>query len=97
MATQEVQRTTVVVANPHGLHMRPAAAFARRAAAFRSAIRVANGGRVADGKSPLDLMMLVALPGAELTLETEGDDAALALETLAALLGSAGEEFDDAP
>jgi len=51
-----------------------------------------NGDRRADGKSSLDLILLVALPGAELVLEVDGDDAADAIGPLADLLGSPGED-----
>ena len=84
-------RRTVVVANPNGLHMRPATAFARAARAFRAAVTVWNGDRRADGKSSLDLLLLTALPGAELVLEAEGDDAAAALDQLADVLADPGD------
>jgi phosphotransferase system HPr (HPr) family protein len=84
-------RKTVVVANPHGLHMRPAAAFANKAKQFSCRVTVWNGPNKADGKSSLDLILLVALPGAELTLEVDGADACAAAEALADVLGSAGD------
>ena len=84
-------RRTVVVANPHGLHMRPATAFATFARKFTSRVQVCNGANRADGKSSLDLILLVALPGAELTLEVDGPDAAKALDSLAELLASPGD------
>ena len=84
-------RRSVVVANPNGLHMRPATAFAQAARAFRSAVTVWNGDRRADGKSSLDLLLLTALPGAELVLEADGDDAAAALDRLAGILTDPGE------
>jgi len=82
-------RTTVVVANPNGLHMRPATAFAQAARTYRAAVTVYNGDRRADGKSSLDLILLIAESGAQLVLELDGDDAAIALEPLAALLAAA--------
>ena len=85
-------RRTVSVCNPLGLHMRPATAFAQAARAFRAAVTVWNGDRRADGKSSLDLLLLTALPGAELVLEADGDDAADAVERLAGLLASPGDE-----
>jgi phosphocarrier protein HPr len=84
-------RRTVTVANPHGLHMRPATAFASRAKQFACRVTVWNGSNKADGKSSLDLILLVALPGAELTLEVDGPDADHAAEALADLLGSPGD------
>lgn len=86
-----LHRRNVIIANPNGLHMRPATMFAQQAKKFQSAIRVRNGSNLADGKSSLDLILLVALPGAELTLEIEGPDAAEALEQLAAVLADPGD------
>ena len=84
-------RRTVTVANPHGLHMRPATAFATYARQFACKISVFNGPNRADGKSSLDLILLVALPGAELTVEVDGADAEKAIGPLAELLSSPGD------
>jgi phosphotransferase system HPr (HPr) family protein len=93
MSANGAMRRTVTVANPNGLHMRPATLFALAARKYRAAVTVWNGDKRADGKSSLDLILLVALPGAELVLEVDGDDAAEALGPLADLLGSPGEDI----
>ena len=93
MSANGAMRRTVTVANPNGLHMRPATLFAQAARGYRSAVTVWNGDRRADGKSSLDLILLVALPGAELVLEVDGDDSADAIGPLADLLGSPGEDI----
>lgn len=80
-------RRTVIVANPpDGLHMRPATAFAKLARGFRCTVGVRHGDKVADGRSPTDLLMLIALPGSEVEVVLEGEDADLALEPLIAIL-----------
>ena len=79
------------MANPLGLHMRPATAFAQAARACESSVTVWNGARRADGKSSLDLILLVALPGAELVVEVDGDDAGAVVDMLAAILAAAGD------
>jgi len=80
-------RRTVIVANPpDGLHMRPATAFAKLARGFRCAVSVRHGEKVADGRSPTDLLMLIALPGTEVEVVLEGEDADVALEPLVAIL-----------
>jgi phosphotransferase system HPr (HPr) family protein len=84
-------KRTVVVANPMGLHMRPATAFAQLARSFGCKVTVWNGPARADGKSSLDLILLVAMPGAELVLEVEGDDAPSALDQLADVLADPGD------
>jgi phosphocarrier protein HPr len=84
-------RRTVTVANPAGLHMRPATVFAKAARDYQSCVTVWCGDKRADGKSSLDLILLIAMPGAELILEVDGDDAPTALERLAELLAHPGE------
>ena len=86
IATNMTLRKTVVVRNPHGLHMRPAMAFAKLAAGFRSTVSVQKKDRAVNGKSGLSVMTLAALPGTELLLEVTGEDAATALPVLAAAL-----------
>jgi phosphotransferase system HPr (HPr) family protein len=76
----------VLITNPHGLHMRPSAAFAELAGRFRSSVTVRYEGKAVNGKSLWDLMLLAAMPNTELTLEADGPDAAAALDALAALL-----------
>jgi phosphotransferase system HPr (HPr) family protein len=92
MSANGALRKSVTVANPNGLHMRPATLFAQAARTYHSLVTVWNGDRKADGKSSLDLILLVALPGAELVLEVDGDDSAEAIGPLADLLGSPGED-----
>ena len=81
-------KRTVVITNPHGFHMRPAAEFAKRACGFQSSVALLKDELRINGKSPLELLLLVALPGTELILEVSGPDAPSALEDLAALLGA---------
>jgi phosphocarrier protein HPr len=81
-------KRTVIVANPNGLHMRPSTAFAMLARNYSSKITVWNGSKQADGKSPMQIMLLVALPGVELTLEIDGADADQAIVPLSELLGA---------
>ena len=85
-------RRTVRVNNPFGLHMRPATMFAQAANRFRAVVTVWNGSKKANGKSSLDLILLIADPGSELQLEVQGEDAELAMDTLYELLSSSGED-----
>ena len=85
-------RRTIRVTNPLGLHHRVADRLARTAKTFQSDVTVWNGDTRADGKSPMELLLLVALPGAELTLETAGPDAAAAIDPLADILAAPGGE-----
>ena len=85
-------RVAVVLSNPLGLHMRPAAAFARTAGRFQSSVMVYKGQRAANGKSFTNLLMLAAGPGTELILEADGPDACEASRVLAEILSSASPD-----
>src|SRR5262249_20765420 len=90
-------RKTVEITNPQGFHMRPAAAFALLAGKFQSDVRVFNEDRHADGKSVLELFTLVALPGAQVTIEVCGPDAGDALDALVEVSKRPAEEPPDSP
>ena len=81
-------RRTVIIRNPAGLHMRAAAAFAKVAMQFHSAVTVRKQDRGVNGKSWLNLITLAARPGTELLLEVAGDDAEIAMPVLVEALGS---------
>jgi len=81
-----------LVVNPFGLHWRIAERFSRTAKGYTCVVRVWHGESRADGKSPTDLILLVALPGAELVLEVDGPDAEAALSSLTEILASPGGE-----
>jgi phosphotransferase system HPr (HPr) family protein len=64
------------------LHARPAAHFVRTALGFRSRIIVGAGEREADAKSLLSVLALGAKAGTTLRMIADGDDGAVAVETL---------------
>ncbi len=70
------------VAGAHGLHARPATAFAEIAKRFGSEIRVRCGDKTANGKSLVSLLKLGAEAGAPIRVMAEGPDADRALEAL---------------
>ena len=90
-------RRTVTIANPMGFHFRPIAAFAQLAARFQSNVTVWKGDRRVNGKSPLELMTLAAEQGSELIVEVSGSDASTALDALAEVLASPGQDDDEPP
>jgi phosphotransferase system HPr (HPr) family protein len=85
------------VANPQGLHARPADLFAKLARRFGSTIEVVKDGKRVDGKSILDVLTLAADKGTMLTIVARGDDADEAVEALVRLveLENPAEEFAD--
>ncbi|TBW33301.1 phosphoenolpyruvate--protein phosphotransferase [Siculibacillus lacustris] len=88
---------TLSVGVRDGLHARPAAQLVRLAKSFTSAVVLERGGATADAKSPLKLMLLGVKEADEVTLRTTGDDAAAALEQIAAFLGGAEAGIAPAP
>lgn len=76
----------VTIANPQGLHVRPADLFSKLANRFDSTIEVVKDGQRVDGKSILDILMLAAVAGTTLTIVARGMDAYEAVEALARLL-----------
>ena len=96
MTTNRPLRRSVVVQNPNGLHMRPATRFAQQARVTPHRVTVYHGEKCADGKSSLDLLMLIAMPGAELWVELDSDetcaDAAEAIRALCDILAAPGDD-----
>ena len=81
----------LTVANPSGLHARPAATFVRMAGRFAAAVRVRNvtrGGDPADAKSILGVLAIGVSSGHEIELTADGPDAAVALAVLGELVRS---------
>ena len=77
-----------VVADPVGLHARPAAAFVRLAGTFDAEVTV-NG---ADGGSVLELMALGITQGHSVHIEANGADATAAVAALTDMLESAATQ-----
>jgi phosphocarrier protein HPr len=68
------------------LHARPAGLVVQHAAQYSSAVQLAANGRCANAKSILELLALGAEGGTELVITASGDDAAAAVDELAAIL-----------
>jgi phosphocarrier protein len=77
---------TVRVADPAGLHARPAASLVKAAGAYEAAVRIRHREREANAKSIVDVLTLDVGQGAEVTIVAEGADADVALERIAGLL-----------
>ena len=82
----------VAVPNAEGLHFRPIMQFVDTASRFSARITVQCNERRADGRSPMELLMLVATQGCKLRLVAEGDDAQGALDALVRLIESGFNE-----
>ncbi len=78
---------TLIVADPAGLHARPAARFVQAASRFESRIVLRHGGREADAKSLIALLGLAIRPSSEIVIAADGPDADAAIAALATELG----------
>lgn len=81
----------VLVANPSGLHARPATHFVEAAAGFESRVTVENldrAGRPADAKSILSLLMAGVSSGHRIRITADGPDAEAAVAALHDLVAS---------
>jgi phosphotransferase system HPr (HPr) family protein len=89
---EEVVRRQIRVANPDGLHVRPAANLVRLANGYTSDIRLVLGNKRLDAKSMIELMTMAAPQGTELVLEVIGSDALAAANAIEKLFA---EEVED--
>ena len=84
---------TVDIINKLGLHARASAKLVTLANKFTADVRLKKDGREVSAKSILNIIMLAAGLGSQVTLIAEGEDAEQAIEELAALVADKfGEE-----
>ncbi|MBI3431252.1 MAG: HPr family phosphocarrier protein [Hydrogenophilales bacterium] len=89
-----MQQRDVEIVNKLGLHARPSARLTQLASSFKSNVHMSRNGRRVNAKSIMGVMMLAAAKGSTITLETDGDDEAEAIDALASLISSGfGEEL----
>lgn len=79
---------TVVICNQRGLHARASSKFVTMVSDLEADIAVSRDGRTVAGSSILDLMMLGAAMGDEITITASGPDAENAADRLASLVES---------
>ena len=83
-AVRASSEITVLLPEGVALHARPAGAFVKTALSFAARVVVASDGKHADAKSILAVLALGARGGTALRLFADGDDAAAAIDALAA-------------
>jgi phosphotransferase system HPr (HPr) family protein len=71
------QRVELVVADPMGIHGRPAGALAIAVAKSGARVKLHCGAKSADAASVIALLSLGARAGSNVIAEIEGDDAAI--------------------
>lgn len=65
-----------------GIHARPAGLLVKQAALFQSTIKIACGGKEADGKKLFAVMSLAVKKGQTVTVTAEGSDEDTAVKAL---------------
>ncbi len=89
-------RLLVTVGTESGLHARPASLFVQAAARQPVKVTVARPGQhPVDARSLLSVLALAAGHGDTLELTADGEQAQVALDELALLLGSDLDNLDD--
>lgn len=87
-AKKKVFEKKIVIKNKQGLHARPAALLVQTANRFKCEVEILKGRQKVNGKSIMGIMTLAAGAGTPLTIRTQGEDAAAALEELLKLIDS---------
>lgn len=76
----------LLIINKRGLHARASAKFVQTVEAYDAVITVSRDGSTVGGTSIMGLMMLAASTGCSITVTSEGQQAAEALDALDALV-----------
>ena len=79
-------KNSITISNKLGLHARASAKLTKLATTFRSEIFMSRNGRRVNAKSIMGVMMLAAGLGADVDVETEGDDEQAAMTALLTLI-----------
>lgn len=79
-------KTSITISNKLGLHARASAKLTKLATGFKSEVFMSRNGRRVNAKSIMGVMMLAAGLGAEIEIETEGEDERSAMDAITALI-----------
>ncbi len=88
-----MEKTTLTLKNPEGLHARPAAMFVQEANKFESDIEIEFQGNKVNGKSIIGIMSLGAFHGEEITIVAKGRDEKEAVKALEELINNGLEKM----
>ena len=78
----------ILIINKLGLHARASTKLTQTASQFKSDIWIERNGRRVNAKSIMGVMMLAASKGSTVSLEATGEDQAVAMEALIALINN---------
>ena len=79
-------KTSTTIVNKLGLHARASAKLTKMAGSFPCEVWMSRGSRRINAKSIMGVMMLAAGIGAEVELETSGEQEQEAMDALVALI-----------
>ena len=79
-------KTTATISNKLGLHARASAKLTKLASAYPCEVFMSRNGRRINAKSIMGVMMLAAGLGAEVEVETDGEQEQEAMDALLALI-----------
>jgi phosphocarrier protein len=88
MGARVVVEREIAIPNKEGLHFRPIMQFVDIAQRFHAGVTVHCEDRRADGRSPMEMLMLVATHGTKVRVVAEGADAQECVAALAGLVES---------
>jgi phosphocarrier protein HPr len=81
-----MQKRDIEIINKLGLHARASAKLTQLATGFKCEVNLERNGRRVNAKSIMGVMMLAAGKGTTISIETDGDDEALAMAGVVALI-----------
>ena len=79
---------TLVIANPSGLHMRPAGIFVKACSQFKSEISFDVREKSYNAKSMINVLSAAVKCGDEIELQISGEDEQVCLDTIIAAVES---------
>lgn len=88
MSNRRMKSSQVLVRWNAGLHLRPAARLVRLAQTFNSTILLKCGGKLADARSIVSVMLLAASMNAVIDIEATGVDEANAAQAIEQIFSS---------
>ena len=77
-----MKHSQVLVPWKGGLHLRPATRLVRIAQSFSSTILLSCGGKIANARSIMSVLLLAAAVGSAINIETTGEDEANAARAI---------------
>ncbi|MGC2047948.1 MAG: HPr family phosphocarrier protein [Gallionella sp.] len=81
-----MQQQDVLIRNKLGLHARASAKLTQLASSFKCEVMMSRNNRRVNAKSIMGVMMLAASKGTTISIETNGEDEAEAIQALLNLI-----------